>query len=154
MTNACDLPYWKTGRSSPDEWIRKARDQLERVGGTITESGNIMQHGREVVLIGFRLDGDQFRIVWPVMGHEPNENLAAVRQAATMLYHDVKARCVAVLVKGARWAFHAELLLPDGETVGTLSDDRLMKLLPAMCRQPLAIEHVDEPESEETNAAH
>ncbi len=138
---AKELPYWKTGRSSPDEWLRKARLHVEQAGGTITEGGTIMQYGREVVLLGFELDGATFRVVWPVLEHDPHDNQAAVRQAATMLYHDVKSRCVAARVKGARWAFHAELVLPDGTMAGALDDGELMKRLPKMCRQPLAITH-------------
>jgi hypothetical protein len=136
---ATDLPYWKTGRSSPDEWLRKAKSQIEQAGGEVVESGMLMQHGREVVILGFDLNGDTFRLMWPVLEHDPSDNQAAVRQAATMLYHDVKARCVAARVKGARWAFHAELVLPDGRMAGDLSDGDLLKRLPAICRQPLAI---------------
>lgn len=138
--DAKDLPYWKTGKSSPDEWLRKASQQIEEAGGKITERAIAMQYGREVVLLGFTLDDDNFRVVWPVLAHESADNQAAVRQAATMLYHDVKARCVAARVKGARWAFHAELVLPDGRMAGALSDSDLLLQLPAMCRQPLAIE--------------
>lgn len=103
-----------------------------------------MQYGREVVLLGFRLDGDTFRVVWPVVEHDVKDNQAAIRQAATMLFHDIKSRCIAARVKGARWAFHAELCLPDGRMVGALTDGELMKRLPAMCREPLAITHENE----------
>jgi hypothetical protein len=140
---AKELPYWKTGNSSPDIWLEKASRQIEEAGGTITERAIAMQYGREVVLLGFELDGDTFRVVWPVLEHQVCDNQAAVRQAATMLYHDVKARCIAVRVKGARWAFHAELMLPDGRMAGALTDPELMKQLPAMCQQPLAIEHAN-----------
>ncbi len=135
------LPYWKTGRSSPDEWLRKAIREIDKVGGKVNESGIIRQQDNEVVLVGFKLEGDQFRLVWPVLAHDPRENQAAVRQAATMLYHDVKSRCVAAMVKGARWAFHAEMVLPNGMQAGSLSDGELMKCLPEMCRRPLAITH-------------
>jgi len=135
------LPYWDTGQSAPDEWLRKAKEQIEKVGGEVTESGIIMQYNRTVVMIGFALEGDNFRVVWPVLAHDPKENQTAVRQAATMLFHDVKARCVAVMVKGARLAFHAELILPDGRSAGSLSDGDLVKCLPEMLQQPLAIEH-------------
>ncbi len=137
--DATSYPYWKTGRSPPDEWLRKAKSQIEQAGGVIVESGILMQRGREVVMLGFDLDGDTFRLVWPVLGHDPSDNQAAVRQAATMLFHDVKARCIAVRVKGARWAFHAELVLADGRMAGDLSDGDLLKRLPAFCREPLAI---------------
>lgn len=134
-----ELPYWNTGKSSPDVWLDKTCREIEAAGGTVIEQAIAMQYGRTVVLLGFTLDGDTFRVVWPVLKHEPYEKQAATRQAATMLYHDVKARCVAVRVKGARWAFHAELLLPDGRMAGALTDPELMKQLPTMCQQPLAI---------------
>jgi len=38
-------------------------------------------------------------------------------------------------------AFHAELILPDGRSAGSLSDGDLVKCLPEMLQQPLAIEH-------------
>ncbi|KKM74486.1 hypothetical protein LCGC14_1399820 [marine sediment metagenome] len=138
-----DLAYWKTSKSSPDEWLRKASWHVEDAGGTIIERATAFQYGRTAVCLGFELDGDTFRLVWPVLEHEPCDNQAAVRQAATMLYHDVKARCVAVRVKGARWAFHGELVLSDGRMAGELTDPELMKQLPAMCQQPLAIEHAE-----------
>lgn len=140
MPDAPDFPYWKTGRSSPDEWLRKAKVQIENAGGEITESGTIMQGGREIVMLGFRLADDVFRLIWPVLEHDPTENAAAVRQAATMLYHDCKARCVAARVKGGRWAFHAELVLPDGRMAGSLTDGDLLEKLPPMARGPLALE--------------
>ncbi len=135
------LPYWKTGRSSPDEWLRKAIREIEKVGGEVNESGIIRQGCSEVVLLGFTLDDDRFRLFCPVLVHETDDNLAAVRQAATMLYHDVKSRCVSAMVKGARWAFHAELILPNGMTAGSLTDKELMQRLPEIFRQPLSISH-------------
>ncbi len=47
-----------------------------------------------------------------------------------MLYHNVKSRCVAARVFGARWAFMAELVLPDGKTAGQLSAPELVAMLP------------------------
>ncbi len=81
-------------------------------------------------VIGFSVNGDAFKLVWPVLEHEPADALAAIRQAATMLYHDVKSRCIASRVFGARWAFHAELVLPDGRTAGQLTTPELAESLP------------------------
>ena len=61
-----------------------------------------------------------------------DDNRAAKRQAATMLYHDVKARCVTARVLGARTAFFNYLMLPDGRNVTALSTPELLKATPAI----------------------
>ena len=81
-------------------------------------------------MIGFSVNGDTFKLVWPVLACDPEDALAALRQAATMLYHDVKSRCIGTRVFGARWAVQAELLLPNGSTVGQLTTPELLKVLP------------------------
>ena len=128
---AKSLPYWKTGRTSPEEWVRKACVEIERAEGTIDLClPSAYQHGRMAHVIQFSLNGDSFRLMWPVAEHEPTDTVAALRQAATMLYHDVKSRCVAARVFGARWAFQAELMLPDGRTAGQLGTPELIEVLP------------------------
>lgn len=128
---AKELPYWKTGRSSPEEWVRKACSEIERAGGSIDLClPSAYQAGRMAHVIGFSVNGDTFKLIWPVLAHDPDDALAALRQAATMLYHDVKSRCVASRVFGARWAFQAELCLPNGKTVGQLSTPELVEALP------------------------
>ncbi len=129
IPDAASLPYWKTSRSSPEVWVQKACAEIERADGIIDMClPSAYQAGRMAHVIQFTLDGDSFRLAWPTLEHE--DTLAASRQAATMLYHDVKSRCLAARVFGVRWAFQAELLLPDGRTVGHLSTAELIERLP------------------------
>ena len=54
-------------------------------------------------------------------------------QAATFLYHDVKARCMVVKIKGPRVAFFEYLLLPNGQPAGTLAaTPQMLASLPKM----------------------
>jgi hypothetical protein len=86
------------------------------------------QHGEAAFMLRFLLDDDTFRVVWPVLegkyeGDEQNASFlrSARRQAATMLYHDVKASCVKARVMGARTAFFAHLEMNDGRVASELS---------------------------------
>jgi len=131
LPNGKDLPYWKTGKSSPESWVQKACDEIERAGGTIDMClPSAMQAGRTAHVIGFSLNGDRFKLFWPVLMHDSGDIVVAKRQAAAMLYHDVKTKCIAARVFGARWAFTAELCLPDGRTAGQLSAPELVDVLP------------------------
>ena len=126
---AQSLPYWKTSRAAPETWVHKACVEIERAGGVIeTCLPSAYQNGRQAHVVQFALDNQSFRLMWPVLEHE--DTASASRQAATMLYHDVKSRCLAARVFGARWAFQAELVLPDGRTAGQLSTPELVKVLP------------------------
>ena len=131
LPDAKQLPYWKTGRSAPEDWVRKACEEIKRAGGQIELClPSATQGGRMAHVIGFSIGDDDFKLVWPVLAHEPSDEVAALRQAATMLHHDVKGRCIAARVFGARWAFQAELMLPNGQTVGQLTTPELMSTLP------------------------
>jgi hypothetical protein len=67
-------------------------------------------------MIEFELQGERFRIAWPVLPSKKGDERAAKVQAATMLYHDVKGRSLSAQVLGARVAFFAFLLLPGNRT--------------------------------------
>ncbi len=113
-----DVNYWKTSKSSSESWIDKALRQIEEVGGEVTHHAFGIQYSRGSIMIIFTLDGDEYRVLYPVLqskytGGEP----AARRQAATMLYHDIKAKCMLVKIFGARFAFCQYLVL-DGQPIG------------------------------------
>lgn len=120
-------PYWKTGKStSPGGWLDKAARHIEKYGGRvlIKAEGMDPRSGRQAYMLAFEMDGDNFRAVWPVLPvrHETktSENSARV-QASTLLYHDIKEKCNAAFVLGARAAFFPYLLLPDGRTAAEVS---------------------------------
>lgn len=139
LPDAEDVNYWKTGSSSPDVWMEKSKREIETAGGTVVGEGfgAELQTGREAYMLAFQLGGDSFKICWPVLPSE--DRRAARRQAATMLYHDTKARCVSAKVLGGRNAFFSFLMLPDGRTAGELVEPEAVLALPDMLSQQKAI---------------
>lgn len=116
--------YWQTSRESPDTWLLRARKQIERLGGNVLAEGFGSAEDREAYMLGFEIDGQKFKIVWPVLPSKKGNTLAARRQAATMLYHDVKAKSISASVLGTRKAFFSYLLLPDGRAVQDAAVDK------------------------------
>lgn len=116
MEYAEEINYWQTSRTAPDAWLDKAKREITRAGGQVTAEGFVSDQNRSTFLVAFEIDGDAFRMAWPVL--EPKSgNLRAARiQAATALYHEVKAACVKAKFLGTRNAFFAFLVLPDGRT--------------------------------------
>lgn len=131
--------YWKTGASSPDTWIARAKAQIEDAGGEVLAEAFASGGGRAAFILRFRLQGDEFRVEWPVLESQGGDVTAARRQAATMLYHDVKARCVGAKVLGGRRAFLGFLVLPGGRTAGSLGREELSRALPAALGLPAAL---------------
>lgn len=125
--DAEDINYWKTGKSSPDSWIDKAEKEIEGVSGEIIGRAFASDSvaGMEVYMLAFRIDDDTFKIMWPVLHSRTGNQTAARRQAATMLYHDVKAKCMSAKVLGVRKAFVPYLVLGDGRTVSEISKPEL-----------------------------
>lgn len=125
MTYAEEVNYWKSGQSAPDTWLDKTKKELAVAGGKILAEGyGSDANSKAAYMLGFELDGQQYKIVWPVLPSKSGNTRAAKIQAATMLYHDVKAKCVSAKVLGNRAAFFSYLLLPNGRNVveSTLTD--------------------------------
>jgi hypothetical protein len=80
-----------------------------------------MVEGRSAIVLGFDIDGDAYRAEWPVLQSKTGDSRAAMRQAATMMFYDVKARCLSYRVLGARRSFMSWLCLPDGRTAGQVA---------------------------------
>lgn len=128
-----DVNYWQTGKSSPDSWIESSQKEIKTIGGKIVSwaFGMDSTTGRAAYMMAFDLGGERFKIVWPVLPTRSGKNEASARiQAATMLYHDVKARCVSAKVLGGRAAFFNYLMLPDGRTAGSVAAPELAEQLP------------------------
>lgn len=126
--------YWKTGKSDPSRWIERAKQQIEEIDGTVLAEGygSEIQTGRAAYMLAFKIAEDSFKLMWPVLPSKNRDTVSAKRQAATMLYHHVKAACMSALVLGARTAFFAHLMLPDGRTAGQATAPELLEMLPRM----------------------
>lgn len=126
------INYWKTSKSSPDEWIRRACNVIEKHTGRV----NIHAFGKdgsgnEAYMIQFTLAEIEFKAIWPILPVRYKEDkLAARRQAATLLHHDIKAKCLESTVKGAKVAFFEYLLLPDGRTASEATLPELLQGIP------------------------
>lgn len=121
--------YWMTSKSSPDDWLDKTEKLIEGHGGRVLVRSYGKGEGSSAYLLGFVLDGRRYKIVWPVLPTKKSEQAARI-QAATMMYHDVKAKIMAASVLGNRVAFFQYLMLPDGRTTVEVSDPELAVVLP------------------------
>jgi len=129
--SAEELNYWQTSRSSPDSWIDKAKRQIQSLGGKVEAEGfGQDSEGKAAFMIGFSLNGDGFKIIWPVMKSKTGNERAARIQAATSLYHYVKGVCLYAAVVGPKPAFFGHLMLPDGKIASQLASDKLAEMIP------------------------
>lgn len=131
------LNYYKTSTVQPDTWIEKAKNQIEKSGGRVVQEGfgRESETGNAAFMLIFEIGGDHFKIVWPVLPTRDGKGeLAAKKQAATFMYHDVKAKCLAATVLGARTAFFSYLLLPDGRSTAEASIPELTKGIPKLLK--------------------
>jgi hypothetical protein len=129
------LNYWKSGRGSAESWVDKAKAEIRRAGGLVHGSAFVEEeiNGTGAYCLAFELHRDRFQVKWPILRPRKQQDMpAAKRQAATMLYHDVKAACVKAKVFGARVAFLAHLQLANGRTAGELTNPELVASLPKM----------------------
>lgn len=134
FADAESVNYWKTGKSSPDSWLEKAKMEIGRVGGIIAGSAIVSDEiaGRYAFMLAFSLGQDKFKLTWPVLKSKTNNLKAARIQAATALYHEVKSACVKLKFLGARSAFFAYLILEDGRTASEVPRNELAAVLPQM----------------------
>lgn len=122
-----DLSFFKTGKSSPDVWIDRAKRFLQKMGGKILGEGfGCDASGRAAFMLGFIADGQRFKIIWPVLPSKSKDERAARIQAATTLYHYVQGVCLYAAVVGWRASFFSHLLLEDGRTAAELNDEDLL----------------------------
>lgn len=134
---ADETNYWRTGKSSPDTWLDKAEAQIGKLGGRVfmRALGTDPMHGGEAFMFVFEIEGEKFKLLWPVLPVERDKDIpSARRQAATLIYHDVKAKCLNAVIFGARTAFFNYLLLPDNRTVAELSLPELADTTPKMLK--------------------
>lgn len=128
-----NAPYFKTSQSSVETWTERAQKEIEGIGGKIiSEINGSDLSGRAAFLIAFTIGEDKFKLVWPVLESKTGNKKAAKIQAATALYHDVKARVVAAKFLGIRESFFGYLLLPNGQTVSEATSSTLLDNIPTL----------------------
>lgn len=137
-----DVNYWQSGKSSPDTWVDNAEKLILDTGKLLGVKASIdgrafgTFNGQSGYVLAFTLGVDSFRVQWPVLKSRGNNIVAARRQAATMLFHDIKSKCVTARVFGPRTAFFQYLTLPDGRTAADLSSPELTGKLPELFSGP------------------
>ena len=124
--------YWKTSQAGWDGWIEKAKREIISAGGREIKEAFGRDVGGSAFMIGFVIGADRFRIVWPVLPSRGKDQRAAQIQAATLLYHDVKARCLSAKVIGYRASFFSYIELPDGRTAMQASVSELSAGIPLL----------------------
>ena len=143
LPKAQKFNYWDSSNSAPSEIINRACDMVGKFGGQVTRKGMLAEADAKGVLRGaaalsFVIDKDgqrnEFRMLWPVLPYgEEKYRLRAERQAASMLFNDVKSRLVNIRIFGIRRAFFEYLVTPDGKyTMGQLADPQLEVYLPKL----------------------
>jgi len=126
------LNFWKSGKSSPDVWIERTKRQIKELGGSNIHEGFGSDGGKAAFMIGFIMQGEQFKIVWPVVPSRSKNERAERVQAATMLYHYVKSVALYSVIVGPRAAFFSHLLLSDGRTASQVATPELANALPKL----------------------
>lgn len=135
-----DVNYWKSSQSQPDTWIDRAKKEIAAIKGRVTGEAFGAFEGKAAFVLTFEIDGDQYKAQWPVLQSKTGNERAAKVQAATLLYHDVKHRCVLAKVFGARVAFVNFLLLSDGHTVAEAANSEAFSTMPLLLTAPKAVE--------------
>ena len=126
--------YWQTGQSSPDAWIARIRQVIEDLDGKVLAEGYGSVEGHSAYMLAFRIKDNEFKVVWPVLPTKSGKIESAKRQAATLLYHDIKAKAMTASVLGTKIAFFSYLILPDGRAAGELASPELSEAFPLQLR--------------------
>lgn len=127
--------YWKTSTISPSQWIVQARKLIESLNGTVLAEGFGSTEGASAYMIAFKINEESFKVVWPVLPSKTGNIMAARRQAATLLYHDLKAKSMAASVLGPKVAFFSYLMLADGRTTSELATPELSRVFPLQLKE-------------------
>lgn len=136
---ADDVNYWKTSRVGSDTWLERSKDLIEEAGGEVVSESfsHLPKTGQAAFLLEFTHGADTFKIIWPVLPTKyDGEEAAARRQAATFMYHDIKAKCMKAKIFGIRGAFFPFLALPGGMVAAALTSPQVMKRIPKLLQNP------------------
>jgi hypothetical protein len=131
LVYAEDVNYWKTSVKSPDSWLEDTKSLIQSIGGKILSDMIATMDGKTAIMIQFQIADDRYKIVYPILTiRKEADRAAAKRQAATAMYHEVKALIVSAKFRSIRGAFHSYLVLPDGRTAGDLSAHEIAEAIP------------------------
>jgi hypothetical protein len=128
--------YWQTSQTSPDTWIERAKKIIQDMGGEIIADAFGSAGGRAAFMLSFKFKDEGYKVVFPVLPTYSGKEGAAKRQAATMLYHDVKAKAMTASVLGIEAAFFSYMMLPDGRVSSQLAKPELAEVFPKLLMQP------------------
>lgn len=121
LPNAESMPYWKTSKSGVETWLDKTEKMITDVSGNVHTRINGKSKGVEAIMFGFTIGADEFKILWPVLPvKNPKDKPSAQRQAATMLWHDTKARINRIKIFGPKITFFDYLVLDNGKSVSEI----------------------------------
>lgn len=129
-----EVSYWKTSKSGVESWLDKTESLIDSIGGNTDTRIVGKSGGKEGILFGFFIDGDAYKLMWPVLPTKNEKDRgAALRQCATLIYHDTKARINRVKIFSPRVVFADWLVLESGKTIAEVGHDSvpasLVKLL-------------------------
>ena len=115
------MPYWKTSKSGVETWLDKTEKMIIDISGDVHTRINGKSNGIEAIMFGFRIASDEFKLLWPVLPvKEEKDKASAQRQAATMIWHDTKARINRIKIFGPKITFFDYLVLDNGKSVSEI----------------------------------
>jgi hypothetical protein len=127
-----DTNYFQTSQSSADAWIAKTQALIKEFGGKVLAEAYGSENGRAAFMLEFEMQGEHFKIIWPVLPSRARNDKAAKIQAATLLYHDIKNSLLKVKIFGARTALFQYWMLPDGRNVSQATREELAQNIPTL----------------------
>lgn len=132
LPNAEEMSYWKTSKAGVETWLDRTERLITNMGGEVDTRVAGKSNGREAIMFVFRMAGDSYKILWPVLPtKKEDDRSAALRQAVTFIYHDTKARANRLKIFSPRVVF-SDYLLVEGKTLaetGTTGIPDQLKLL-------------------------
>lgn len=139
-----DIPYFQTSQSGSDTWIERTKKLINDAGGKQIKEAYVDEGDRSAFMISFVIGSESYKIMWPVLPTKSNKQKAAKIQAATLMYHDVKSRCITSMVFGSHTAFLPFLLMADGRTASQVTTPELTNGLPGLITLPTPASEVIE----------
>lgn len=124
--------YWNTGRRDAATWLEDSFNMVHGIGGN-PHGYQINRGNSPCIAMRFDIAGRMYNIVWPILPTKgKNNDKATQRQAATFIFHEVKACVLRAKVLGVERAFIQYLSLGNGLTVQDFAiSERLQLMLPA-----------------------